>query len=168
MRRFILGALFIAATSGWAGEGMFVTEGMFGYKWGAMPAFPQPSVGTCVNPGYPGTAWRCERIIGDVPVTVRFYWKHQLLHSVGIHADDGIKCRALWDTLNAAWGKPQPKLEGLDYWWYPQTWIIGDVGASWSYNQYTGQCSSVVVHMPSYATSRSLDEQSAAKGVKDL
>lgn len=108
-------AFALALTTGTAYAGK-LAEGFRGQAFGALPDLDLPYANGCRgNTRQDRPYWECEVKLGDIPVTVRYYYQNKVFWAVSIDnrsppwqtvSKAGKSCPALFAAYIAAYGEP--------------------------------------------------------------
>lgn len=145
-----------------------LADGVRGVAWGAQPTPAALAGTTCATKPEPGIPWTCTTTVGATPVRVSPGYRHGHVYAMLISAKGDGECRALMDTLVAAYGPSRPISDYLDGPLDDRAWFDGDVIGTWGYNQFSRECQFVAVHMPSQDVINAADAKKAAGAVGDL
>lgn len=145
-----------------------LADGVRGVAWGKQ-APPAPLAGaTCSTKPEPGIPWTCATTVGATPVSISPGYQHGHVYAMLISAKGGTECRALMDTLTAAYGPSRPISDYLTGPLDDRAWFDGDVIGTWGHNEFSQRCQFVAVHMPSQDAVKAGDAKKAAGAVGDL
>mgnify|MGYP003676670463 CR=1 FL=1 len=159
--------LFIALTLSISDAGK-LEEGFRGVPWGAS-LVESPESMICEEVVDDADAlWSCAASIGDTPVEVIWMGYPAVgVYGVGITAAGYTACTALLATARGAYGPGSPRTDTSVK--TDRLWSDGGVVGSWSFNQYSAECSLTLLSLPLYkAAQTATDAASAAKGAGDM
>jgi hypothetical protein len=145
-----------------------LADGFRGQGWGRYEDGKLKTSGSCVASPEKDSAFVCQQQFGDASIEVAYMAEFQIFYGIFAVGTSFDNCSGFFDVLKAAYGEGSPKIKSMNKWGDERYWFDGNVGASWSYNQFSKQCNFTISHFDFYdeAKKPSMDRaKEAAQGL---
>jgi hypothetical protein len=145
-----------------------LANGYRGQAWGEVALDSLATVGECSSSVESQVGRICRQDFASAEAEVAYMYDLGVFFGIYLVANGYSNCSTIFEVLSAGYGRGRPKVASLDSWEDDRFWFDGPVGASWSYNRFSKQCTLTVSHTTLYERISAPSEAAAKSAAEGL